>query len=188
MGLYQKLDLWSILDELEKMTDYYIFGNERESIYWDFYSDQINELGVAAADMFEEIEKLKDRIWREMPARSIEFYEEDECTQTAVAWFNTAACMLSDTDMRTLLENENIYGIDDEWGTEQDKEKRIRALERLTKHQQMWLYTEVIGFITRFLQLKSAFDVITSCIRELDYHQSFVMKKDGAVAPDAAYL
>ncbi len=184
MALYMKLDLWSIMDELEKMTDYYMDGNERGSIYWDYYSDQINELGIAAADMENEIEELKSKIWYQMLAKEIEFCDADSCTMTAICWFNTAACMLSDTDMQALLESENNYEED----FIREKEKRIRALERLTKKQQMFLYTEVVGFITRFLQLKSAFDVITSCIRELEYHQSFVVKKDGISVPDAAYL
>lgn len=184
MALFQKLDLWSIMDELEKMTDYYMDGNEKESPYWDFYSDQINELGIVAADMYNEIEDLKRKLWWQMPEKEIEFCDEDSCTMTAICWFNTAACMLSDTDMGTLLENENNYECD----LTREKEKRIRALERLTKKQQMFLYTEVIGFIMRFLELRTAFEVVTSCIHELEYHQSFVVKKDGVVVPDSAYL
>ena len=46
-------------------------------------------------------------------------------------------------DMVELLEGENVYG-SDIW---EEKNKRIKALERLTKKQQMLLYTEVIGFI-----------------------------------------
>lgn len=86
--------------------------------------------------------------------------------------------------MKTLLENENRYGADEEL----EKEKRIKALERLTKKQYMTLNTLVIGFITRYLELMSAFDVITSCIRELEYHQSAVQGKSGVQLPDAAYL
>lgn len=52
----------------------------------------------------------------------------------------------------------------------------------------MTLNTLVIGFITRYLELVSAFDVITACIRELDYHQSAVQDKSGVNLPDAAYL
>lgn len=186
MALFMKLDLWSIMDELDKMTDYYIDGREKESIYWDFYSDQINDLGIAAADMLSEIEGLKRKIWLQMPEKQIDFCGEDSCTMTAVSWFNTAACMLSDTDMAALLEGENNYVGD----YDREKEKRINALERLTKKQQMFLYTEVVGFIMRFLQLKSAFDVIMSCINELEYHQSFAVNKGGSgvLLPDAAYV
>lgn len=69
-----------------------------------------------------------------------------------------------------------------------EKMKRIRALERLTKKQYITLNTLVIGFITRWLELVSAFDVISSCIRELEYHQSAVQNKSGVNLPDATYL
>ena len=59
--------------------------------------------------MYNELDQLKSKIYEKMPYKKIEFCGEDECFQTAIAWFNTAACMLSDTDMTVLLENENIY-------------------------------------------------------------------------------
>lgn len=77
--------------------------------------------------------------------------------------------MLSDTDMGTLLENENLY-LADEW---EEKRKRVRAFEKLTKKQQMILWTDVIGFITRYLELMAAYETISAVIRELDRHQSF---------------
>lgn len=185
MGLFKKLDLWSVDDGLQKIIDYYFDGNERNSQYWDYYSDQINELGELAADMMCEMRDVRRKLEFQMPWKEKNlFYEDDDCSFTEVAWWNTAACMLSDTDMVELLEGENIYD-SDIW---KEKEKRIKALERLTKKQQMILYTEVIGFITRYLELTAAFETITALIRELEYHQSFVIGKDGVVAPDAAYL
>lgn len=184
MGLYKKLDLWSIIDGLDKMTDYDYNGNEKDSIYWDFYSDQIRELSILAADMWNEIEEIKQKIWYRLPDRKIEFCDEDSCTQTAVAWFNTAACMLSDTDMQALLESENNYN-PDLFG---EKQKRINALKRLTKEQQLFLYTEVIGFITRYLELVAAFDTITSVITELDYHQAALSRREETTLPQSAYL
>ena len=44
MAIFKKLDWWSIMDGLDKMIDYDYNGNEKESIYWDFYLDQITEL------------------------------------------------------------------------------------------------------------------------------------------------
>lgn len=166
MSVFKKYDYWSILESLDTMTEYDYNGNVNDSIYYDFYQEQITELCVIAADMYNE------------------FCDEDTCIQTAIAWWNTAACMLSDIDMGTLLENENIYAADEE----HEKMKRIRALERLTKKQYITLNTLVIGFITRWLELVSAFDVISSCIRELEYHQSAVQNKSGVNLPDAAYL
>lgn len=172
------------MDGLDALIDYDYNGNEKESIYWEHYSDQIRELCILAADMYTELDTIKSELWYAMPDKQIAFCEEDDCSQTAIAWWNTAACMFSDVDMGALLEGENIYHADEE----QEKQKRLRALERLTKKQYMLLNTRVIGFLTRYLELVSAFDVISSCILELDYHQTAVRNKTDALYPDAAYL
>ena len=52
----------------------------------------------------------------------------------------------------------------------------------------MLLYTEVIGFITRYLELSAAFDTIEAVISELDYHQSAMKGKDGVTLPQSAYV
>lgn len=184
MALFKKLDLWSIQEELEKVVDSYYDAPEKKNQYWDYYSEQINEMGIIAADMMGELMDIKNSIWYKLPAKKVFFCPEDECTQTGIAWFNTAACMLSDTDMTVLLENEGDYTTDDEKG----RELRIKALGRLTKEQQMWLYTTVIGFITRFLELMAAYETITAVIRELDYHQSAINGKNGVSLPDSAYV
>lgn len=185
MAIFKKLDWWSIMDGLDKLIEYDYNGNEKDSIYWDHYSEQISELSFLAADMYNEMDSIKTALWYlQLPEKQIEFCEEDDCTQTAIAWWNSAACMFSDIDMCTLLENENRYGADEEY----EKEKRIRAMERLTKKQYFKLQSLVLSFCTRYLELVSAFDVITACITELDYHQSAVQTKQGTMIPDAAYL
>lgn len=184
MALYKKLDMWSISDGLDRMIDYCYNGNEKSSPYWDNYCDQINELCNAAADLYNELRDIKNKLWYQMPAKKIAFCGEDDCSQTATAWFNTAAAMLYDTDMTELLEHENIYCAD-EWT---EKQKRISALNRLTKQQQMFLYTEVIGFITRYLELSAAFETIEAVITELDYHQSAVKGNGGVTLPQSAYV
>lgn len=184
MAIFRKYDWWSVMDSLDSMTEYDYNGNEKDSIYWEHYNDQIRELSILAGDMYNELDAIKAELWYTMPEKQIAFCEEDDCTQTAIAWWNTAACMFSDVDMKTLLEGENIYRADEE----QEKQKRIRALERLTKKQYMRVNTLVIGFLTRYLELVSAFDVITSCIRELDYHQATAQNKTSVLYPDAAYL
>lgn len=134
--------------------------------------------------MYVELQDIKSRLWYQMPAKKIAFCSEDDCSQTATVWFNTAAAMLSDTDMTELLENENIYCAD-EWA---EKRKRLSALNRLTKQQQMFLYTEVTGFITRYLELSAAFDTIEAVINELDSHQSIMVGKEGISLPRSAYV
>lgn len=186
MGLFKKLDLRSITEGLEKIMEYEYNGNEKDSQYWDYYTDQINEMSIIAADMYSEImQGIICKLEYQMPWKEIAFCDEDKSSQTAIAWWNTAACMLSDTDMAELLEGEDIYLSD----FEREKEKRIKALERLTKKQQMMLYTEVIGFTTRYLELTAAFETITAIIQELDYHQSAMQGKDGDVKlSQSAYL
>lgn len=77
----------------------------------------------------------------------------------------------------------NIYCAD-EWA---EKQKRFAALNRLTK-QQMFLYTEVIDFITRYLELSAAFETIEAVIAELDYHQSAMKGNGGVTLPQSAYV
>lgn len=184
MALYKKLDIWSISDGLDRMMDYCYNSNGKNSPYWDHYYDQINELCNMAADLYNELQDVKSRLWCQMPVKKISFYDEDDCSQTATAWFNTAAAMLHDTDMTELLEYENIYCAD-EWA---EKQKRISALNRLTKQQQMFLYTEVIGLITRYLELSAAFETIEAVITELDYHQSAIKGNGGITLPQTAYV
>lgn len=188
MGLFKKYDWWSVDDELQRIIDFYYDGNERESTYWDFYSEQINEMGAIAADMFNEMQGIRDRLSYkyDLPYKKLEFCDDDDAgTHTAISWWNTATCMLSDVDMVALIDGENpmFYG-----DYEEEKEKRIRMLERLTKKQQMQLYTEVVGFLLRVNELVAAFETITAVIRELDYHQSFVKTKDGLQEPNEAWL
>lgn len=186
MGLYKKLDYWSIWDGIEEIIDSYYDASEKNNQYWDYYSDQINELGALAADMWQEMNGLKDKIWRKLPYKNLDFCRDDggEGTPTGVAWFNTAACLLSDVNMVELLESEGLYRTDEE----AEKTKRLKALSRLTKEQQLWLYTEVIGFITRYLELRAAYETIVAVIRELEYHQSFTISKEGVIIPDESYL
>ena len=87
MALYKKLDLWPISDGLDKMMDYCCSGNEKNSPYWDHYCDQINELCNAAADLYNEWDDVKSRLMLQMPAKKIAFCGEDDCSQTATAWF-----------------------------------------------------------------------------------------------------
>lgn len=115
-----------------------------------------------------DLQSVKDKLWYQIPAKKAAFCAEDDSVQTAIAWFDTAAAMLHDTDMAGLLEHENIYGAD----IYLEKQKRIAALNRLTKQQQMYLYTEVVGFLTRYLELSAAFETIKAVINELDYHQA----------------
>ena len=71
MALYKKLDLWSISDGLDKMMDYCYNGNVKDSPYWDYYCDQINELCNMASDLYVELQDVKSRLWYQMPAKRL---------------------------------------------------------------------------------------------------------------------
>lgn len=189
MALFKRMDIWSVYEGLDEIMDYLYNGNEKGSIYWDYYSEQLGELANIAGEMYEELQEIRYRLsyQHDLPHKNLEFCEDDLALggHTDISWWNTAACMLSDTDMAELLEREGNYGYSD---LEQEKAKRIRALERLTKKQQMALYTEVIGFITRYLELYAAFDTIRAIINELEFHQSAVVKEGKVTLPGEAYV
>lgn len=188
LGLYKSLDYWSILENLGKIENYYydsLYGDE--SSYKEYYSDQIIELANVASELYQELEGL---IAQTLPFDILynkNIYLDDEKEKRfSIVWFDTVTCMLYDIDMEAMLNNECIYDYED---LEEEREKRIRKLDRLTKKQQMLLFTNVMGFITRFLELQAAFDTIVAIINELNFHQSFIVNKDGAAdAPGAAYL
>lgn len=189
MGLFKKLDIWSVYEGLDEIMDYLYNGNEKNSIYWDSYSEQINEMANIAGEMYGELGEIRHRLfyYYDLPYKNLEFCKDDMVNggHTDISWWNTAACMLSDTDMACLLENEGNYGYSD---VGKEKVKRIRALERLTKKQQMALYTEVLGFIMRYLELRAAFETILAVINELEYNQSFTVKNGEVNIPNAAYV
>ncbi len=184
MALYKKMDLWSVCDGLERMMDYCYNGNEKDSPYWSYYYEQINELSILASDLYEELDDIKGRLWRNLPDKKVAFCDQDACGQTAIAWFNTATAMLSDTDMAELLENENLYHTD----ILEEKKKRIAAFSRLTKHQQQLLYSEVTGFLMRYLELSAAFETIESVITELDHHQAAMARGENFALTQTAFV
>lgn len=189
MALFKRMDIWSVYDGLDEIMDYLYNGNEKGSIYWDYYSEQLNELANIAGEMYGELQDIRSRLLYkyDLPCKKLMFCGDDGVSDghTDISWWNTAACMLSDTDMAELLEREGNYGYSD---LEQEKAKRVRALERLTKKQQMALYTEVIGFITRYLELYAAFDTIRAIINELEFHQSAVVKEGKVTFSGEAYV
>lgn len=186
MALFKKYDFWSIQEELDKMIEFdYKRYDYEHSEYFDEFEEQAVELANIAGDFYSEMQAIKENLWCRMPDKKIDFCEEDECSQTSIAWFNTAAAMLADTDMRVLLESENVYAADEN----EEKAKRIRALQRLTKEQQLYLFTTVMGFIVRFQDLQLAFESIKSVVDELDRHQALLQNTNGEYKlPESAYV
>lgn len=58
------------------MIDYYYRGNERESSYWYHDEEQISELSNVAADLYEELQSARNRLWYQMPGKKQHFVEK----------------------------------------------------------------------------------------------------------------
>ena len=61
MAVCRKYDFWSIMDGLDALIDYDYNGNEKDSVYWDFYREQISELSILAADFYNELEEQETK-------------------------------------------------------------------------------------------------------------------------------
>lgn len=184
MGLYKQLDWWSITDMVDEIMEG--TGNKcfRNSEYVGYYDELLTEMADAAGDFWCDIEKIKSEIYRhEIPWKARKYAEEDEETETAAFWFNTVALTLAETDISILFENENNF--EDE---ETEKEKRLRALERLSKKDLVWIVPKVGNLIIRYIDLCGAWEAIKGTIDELDSRQAFIKDKDGLKEPKAAYL
>ena len=119
----------------------------------------------------------------DIPWKARKYAGEDEETETSAFWFNTVALTLEETDISTLFERENNF--EDE---ETQKEKRLRALERLSKKDILWIVPTVGNLIIRYIDLCGAWKAIKGTIDELDSRQAFIKDKDGLKEPKAAYL
>ncbi len=58
MALFKSMDIWSVYDGLDEIMDYLYNASEKESIYWDYYSDQLNELANIAGEMYGELQEI----------------------------------------------------------------------------------------------------------------------------------
>lgn len=184
MGLYKKLDWWSITDMMDEIMEG--SGNKCfcNSEYAGYYDELLTEMANAAGDLWCDVDKVKGDMWEHgIPWKVREFAEEDEETETAAFWFNTVALTLTETDISTLLYRENNF--EDE---ESEKEKRLRMLERLPKKELLWIVPTVCNLIFRYLDLCGAWEAIKGTIDELDSRQAFVKDADGLREPKAAYL
>lgn len=183
--LEMPMDYFTIRDDLDKIQTYEC-DRQTESQYYDYYQDEINELSIIAADMWNELNQMIDHLfYHQLPYKNVGFYVDDNAKSSDVSWFNTATAMITDINMTTLLENEENYDTDED----KEKRKRLNALDKLTKPQMKYLFSEVFNFIHRFTELKWAFEMIKGLIDELDYHQSVIRPQEGEpILNDAAWV
>lgn len=163
MGLFKKFDYWSILEGLTNIRDYEHDSKEK-SVFWTYYEEEIRELSDLALDLMQEMEEIQFKIMHTFPKGFNNFYGEDRSILPSIAWWNTAACMLSDIDMEKISDSEKLFNTD----YTSEKKKRIQAIEQLTMKQQVFLWSKVSGFISRYLDLMAAFETITGIIQELE--------------------
>lgn len=184
MGLYKELDWWSMSDKLDQIMEGKGSRCFKNSEYADYYDELLTEMANIASDFWMEFEEIKTQIFnRGIPFKTRKWGTKDDDTENAAFWFNTAALVLSQTDIETLFDLEENYG---DYDTE--KRKRINLLEKLPKKDFIWLVLETSNIIIRFLELDGAWETIKGTINELDSRQAFVKDKDGLKAPKASYL
>ena len=188
MGFYRRLDYWSIVGGLDKIKNcYHDTIYEKKSQYKEYYLDMITELANLAGEMYIELEHLVEQsIPCEILCNKNPYFDDEKMKGFSIVWFDAETCILNDIDMEVMLDNEGIFDYDD---LAAERNKRIRKLNQLTKRQQILLYEKVIGFVTRYMELQTSYEATLAVINELDYHHSFIVKKDGSLCtPGAAYL
>lgn len=188
MGFYRRLDYWSIAGGLDKIENcYHDTIYEKKNQYKEYYLDMITELANLAGEMYIELEHLVEQsIPCEILCDKNPYFDEEKMKGFSIVWFDAETCILNDIDMEVMLDNEGIFDYDD---LAAERNKRIRKLNQLTKRQQILLYEKVIGLVTRYMELQTSYDATLAVINGLDYHHSFIVKKDGSLCtPGAAYL
>lgn len=182
MGLYKKLDWWSLMDQIDEILEE--SGNRcfRNSENAGCYDELLSELADVAGGFWNDCEALKYQIgYRGIPYRSRRYAETDEETETAAFWFNAAVLTL--TDVSTLFDREEKFG-----DTDKKKEKRLNMLAKLPKKDFIWLIQETDSLVIRYIDLCSAWEAVKGIIDELDSGQAFIKDKNGLHEPKSAYL
>lgn len=175
------LDYYSITEKLEEI-EYRNYEDSKDEYYID-YADQFNELSCIAGELYNELERIVQKIdftWN-LPARRVR-----ELGKTyRVYWFDTVAALINETDMMLLLEEEGVYDPDDE---ETERNKRIRAVRALTKEQMLNLFREAFNFLMKYLKLLQAYEMLCGLVDELRYLHSFRRYKGEPLPPPTAYV
>jgi hypothetical protein len=157
-------DTNTIQIELESMMEY-SYSHPDESMYRDYYADNINELENSAGALYEQLQGLYSR------------YDS--------GLFDDIAAMLTYSTMRAIMDSDGIY---DSWEEHLLKKQRRSALLRKKKEEMLDAIIDVQAFIHRYIQLSCAFRTIEGVIDELDFHQSAVNSKSGVKLNNAAFV
>lgn len=180
--LNMPLDYWSIVERIGEIE--WPPSEIGSSDYYTEYADLFNEMGGLASGLYTELEKLvSDLEYSNLPRRRLR--REEQEYPSGGAWFDAVVGILRETDMRILLENEGVYDPDD---IEKERERRHKAIMALPKEKMYFLFTEVLNFVMRFMELSLAYETICGSIDELDRLNSFREHNGVPQLPQSAYV
>lgn len=176
------LDYWSIMERLGNI-EWPPTEIHDSAYYWD-YADLFNEMANLSGELYTDLGKLIHHLeYSDLPRRRLP--REGEEYPSGAAWFDAVVSLLRETDMRILLENEGCYDSDD---VEQQREQRRRAIMAQTKEKMFFIFTEVLSFLMRFLELALAYETICGSIDELERLNSFREHNGVPQLPPSAYI
>ena len=177
-----KLDAWSVRQMVEQISEADIRGfHSAQSHYFGYYSEFLTSLSCDASNMFNELDRLLERLDLELPQRSPRFDYYGEVYLSGVYWFDSAAILTGRCDLVTLLTNEEIVCMESGYGRPASyyENKRVNAVKALAKEQNQLLLMRAIGFLTRYRRLCHMYDTIFGIIDGLDFHHTPIVDKKG---------
>lgn len=167
-------NIFENLSEISGNGDYY--GYERdtswndyknESGYYQEYKELFDELSVGAYDLEESMRQYRS---------------EKEWLNIHDIWDDMTVALLGKT--QKILGFDAIecdyYGmldIDEKWA----QEECVKRIERLTKHEMIRAFREVMVSLTSFFDIKAAHDCLTSIVEELDYRGALLQCKNNEI-------
>jgi hypothetical protein len=168
-----KLDHYSIIENLNLMS--YWDGDKPEYFY--LYEENFIYIETLIGDLET---ALYDPPYKMLNAIS-------KLGHPYEAW-NTVIATLEDTPYGTLAEidPEIEETIVDDCGTERIQQKYREKLERLTKKELLDVMLWVSSTLMKYLEVKAAYDTMTSVLEELEQNNSMLNKNGCLIPPEAA--
>jgi hypothetical protein len=175
-GTTSKLDFCSIIDNLEKMTDYQDCDTSSEYFY--LYEENFSYIASLTGDL---------EIAMHSPPYKIQHIINKSGDNVREAW-DTVIATMEDTPHGTLAEidpdiDEAMF---DPYQIEAVQKKYRKKLERLTKNGLLDLMLWVSSTLIKYLDIKAAFDTMFSVLEELEQNNSMLAKDGKFTLPEAA--
>ena len=168
----EPFDCFSIRTALDKISD--------GGLQFDYMDEEYNNILNAAADLSNDFERVIEQLGVELPIKGSDYDFEG----TGYYWFNTALSLSNITDMTTLLGHEEKY----DQNEHEEKAKRLRAINSLTKEQHFLLFSKVYPIAFRYVLLKTELDALVGTNDELERLHSFKKKNGTLELPKSAWV